>query len=230
MTGATRGIGQAIADQLRSSGAKVICSGTNPSKSSHDGKQYWPLDLTDEKSLQDFIGRLKKLPSLDILINNAGINKIDPIDKISQGDWDKIIKVNLTGAMRLMQEAAAFMIKTKTAGRILNISSIFGIVSHAKRNAYSASKTGLIGLTRASALDLASHNILVNCLCPGFVLTDLTRSILSAEEIGDLSRQVPLARFGSEEEIARAAAFLCSDWNTYMTGQTLVIDGGYITR
>jgi 3-oxoacyl-[acyl-carrier protein] reductase len=118
----------------------------------------------------------------------------------------------------------------KTGGKILNISSIFGVVSKEKRNAYSASKTGLIGLTRSSALDLAQYNILVNALCPGFTMTELTKSVLSKADMDKLRADVPLQRFAEVDEIARAGLFLCSDQNTYITGQTLVVDGGFTIR
>jgi 3-oxoacyl-[acyl-carrier protein] reductase len=109
----------------------------------------------------------------------------------------------------------------------VNVSSIFGLVSRSKRDSYSASKAGLIGLTRAAALDLAPYGILVNALCPGFTLTDLTRSILSKDEMKRLSSEIPLGRFAREEEIAASAVFLCSDLNTYITGQAIAVDGGF---
>jgi len=183
--------------------------------------------LSDKTSTEKFISRLRKIPKIDILINNAGINVIEPIDELNQADWEKILKVNLTGPMLLTKEVAVIMKKNKTAGRILNISSMFGIISKAKRNSYSASKAGLIGLTRSSALDLAPYNILVNALCPGFTMTDLTASILSPAEIKRLSSEIPLGRFADEEEIAKIAVFLCSDFNTYITGQAIVADGGF---
>ena len=227
ITGGTRGLGKAMVDVFTRHGARVIFTGTSSSKSTaHGSKAFWPLDLSSQTSIQEFRRRLQALPRLDILINNAGINAISPIDQIREDDWQNIIQVNLTGAMVLMKEAAGLMKKNKS-GHILNVSSIFGIISKARRNAYSASKAGLIGLTRASSLDLAPHGILVNAICPGFVNTDLTKRILSAKERAGLAAQVPMGRFGSEEEIALAAAFLCSNWNTYITGQTFVVDGGF---
>ena len=218
VTGGSRGIGKAIADLMQEAGAKVIRTDTRD------------LDLGDDNSVRLFLKKMDSFGPLDILVNNAGINKISAIDRINSDDWDRIIKVNLTGAARLTTKVAQIMIARKTKGRILNISSIYGVVSRAGRAAYSASKAGLIGLTRATALDLAPRGILVNALCPGFVLTGLTRSILSAKEIKGLSGQVPLGRFGKEEEIASAALFLCSDMNTYITGQALMADGGFTAR
>jgi len=228
VTGGTRGIGKAIVQAFLNQGCSVIFTGTHKKalKISSEA-QYWPLDLSDDQSLEEFISRMKALKKLDILVNNAGINIIAPIDEIKTEDWDKVIKINLTGAMRLTKEASSLMKRSKSGGRILNVSSIFGIVSRAKRNAYSASKAGLIGLTRSSALDLAEFSIFVNALCPGFVMTDLTKKILKPEEQKILAQQIPLKRFGMEKEIAQAALFFCSPYNTYITGQTIVVDGGY---
>ena len=164
------------------------------------------------------------------MINNAGINIIESIDEVKYENWEKILAVNLTGPMHLTKAVAKTMKKNKHGGKILNISSIFGVVSKAKRNSYSASKSGLMGLTRASSLDLAPYNILVNTLCPGFTSTELTKSILSSKEMKDLSLQVPLGRFADASEIAKIAVFLCSDLNTYLTGQTIVVDGGVTTQ
>ena len=122
------------------------------------------------------------------------------------------------------------MKKNNKGGKILNISSIFGIVSREMRNAYSSTKAGLIGLTRASSLDLAPDNILVNALCPGFTKTDMTASILSSSDMETLCEKIPMGRFAEEIEIAKAALFLCSDMNTYMTGQTLIADGGFVIQ
>lgn len=225
VTGATKGIGKAIAESLKEDGCHVVCTGRSVKASSSKSQSYCPLDLCDDDSLQEFLDKIKDLSRVDILVNNAGINVIQSIDQIEKNDWDRILQVNLTAAMRLMKEVSVKMKKQKS-GKILNISSIYGVISKRMRGAYSTSKAGLIGLTRASALDLAPYNILVNALCPGFVLTDLTRNILSKQEIKALSKQIPLGRFGTEKDMARVATFLCSDLNTYITGQTIVADGG----
>lgn len=135
--------------------------------------------------------------------------------------------MNLTGAARLLKVVSARMMARGKGGKVLNVSSIFGVVSRARRNSYSASKAGLIGLTRASALDLAPHGILVNAICPGFTKTDLTMSVLASQDIKQLVAQIPAGRMATEDEIARTAVFLCSPLNTYMTGQVVVIDGGF---
>jgi len=231
VTGGTRGIGKAIADQLSQLDCHVIYTGTKPQRFSSKARQeYWSLDLSDDQSTDVFCRKLHQLPGVDILVNNAGINIIEPVDEISVDHWDKIIKINLTAPMRLMKEAAKIMKRDRKGGRILNISSIFGLVSKEKRCAYSASKAGLIGLTRAAALDLAANNILVNALCPGFILTDLTKGILTQKEIKQLSKEIPLGRLAQATEVSQAAIFLCSELNTYITGQAVVVDGGATIR
>lgn len=232
VTGGTRGIGKAIVDLLLESGCEVVYTGTK--QRIEDGcpaGRYEPLDLSDHESIDRFASRVvESLPSIEVLVNNAGINTIESIDEISDENWEKIISVNLTGTMRLLRETSRVMKKAGTRGKILNISSIFGVVSKAKRNSYSASKTGLIGLTRATALDLAPYDIMVNALCPGFTKTELTFSVLPEEELKALSSEVPLGRFAEPSEIAETAVFLCSDWNSYMTGQVVIVDGGFTTK
>ena len=226
VSGGTRGLGAAMVDAFAGAGAEVICTGTAARVRPRKGVVYWPLDLSDDKSTADCIRRMRGLKRLDILVNNAGTNIIEPIDRMDKDHWDCVLQVNLTGAMLLMKEAAVLMKKNKKGGRILNVSSIFGLISREKRNAYSASKAALIGLTRAAALDLAADGVLVNAICPGFVLTDLTKRMLSVKERTVLVNSIPMGRFGKEEEIAATAVFLCSPLNTYLTGQTVIIDGG----
>lgn len=230
VTGGTRGIGKSIVRLLSKFGCKVIYTGTKSSDGKNEKTSYAQLDLLDSRSVKKFISKIKTLPNIDILVNNAGINAIEPIDELKIENWEKVLKVNLTGAMMIMKEVACVMKKSKKGGRILNMSSVFGVISKAKRDSYSASKAGLIGLTKAAALDLAPHKILVNALCPGFTMTDLTRSILSKDEIGKLCLEIPLERFAKEEEMASVAVFLCSDINTYITGQAIIVDGGYSIR
>jgi 3-oxoacyl-[acyl-carrier protein] reductase len=232
VTGGTRGIGMDIVSFLIDCGCEVIYTGTSKDSSMKNIKgRFEQLDLLDDVSVSRFtlkvMGTLKKI---DILVNNAGINYIEPIDEICEENWERILKVNLTGAMKLIKAAANIMKKNDNGGKILNVSSIFGVVSKEKRNSYSASKTGLIGLTRSSALDLARYNILVNALCPGFTNTDLTVSMLSKDEISSISSQIPLGRFAKVPEIAKIAVFLVSDLNSYMTGQTVIADGGFTIR
>lgn len=232
VTGGTRGIGKCIVQLLCEQGCDVIYTGTKkPFDSDIKGARFEQIDLSDLASIRKFEEEIiVPHPGINILVNNAGINKIELIDEITDEDWERILMVNLTGSMRMTRAVSKNMKKNNHGGKILNISSIFGIVSKTRRNAYSASKTGLIGLTRASALDLAPFNILVNALCPGFTNTELTQSVLSRKDMEDLRQEVPLGRFAEVNEIARAALFLCSDLNTYITGQTLLVDGGFTIR
>lgn len=232
VTGGTRGIGRCIAELLVESGADVIYTGTKtyPEQALKQGK-YEQLDLMNDQSVSQFTERaIARMSQIDILINNAGINVNESIGEISDEHWDSIIKINLTGAMKILRSVARNMIKSGNRGKIVNISSIWGVISKPKRDAYSAAKTGLIGLTKASALDLAPYGILVNALCPGFVNTELTRRMLLPEEMQKLATEVPLGRFAEVDEVACAAAFLCSGLNTYITGQTIVVDGGFTVR
>lgn len=231
VTGGTRGIGREMVKLLVTAGCRVVYTGTKETDpDTVPGAKYLSLDLSEVASIERFLEKMRGLSELSIVINNAGINIIESIDELNQDYWEEVIRVNLTGAMLIMKEAALVMKKSNIGGKILNISSIFGVVSRAKRNAYSASKAGLIGLTRAAAMDLAKDNILVNALCPGFTRTELTASTLSGEEMKALAAEVPLGRFAEPCEIAKAAVFLCSDLNSYMTGQTMIVDGGFITK
>lgn len=232
VTGGTRGIGKSIVIHLLESGCHVIYTGTKKQPDSPNEKGvYCRLDLSDKKSTDRFVEEvINKTSHIDILINNAGINIIEPIDKIQDNHWDKVLRVNLTGPMCLMREVAKVMKNNDQGGKMLNISSIFGVISKAKRNSYSTSKAGIIGLTRASALDLAPYNILVNALCPGFTSTELSASILSEKEMKAIASEIPLHRFADVSEIAKIAVFLCSDLNTYITGQTILVDGGVTAR
>lgn len=236
VTGGTRGIGAAICEELANSGAKVYATGTNlesvdklNAKLTDDSPiRYLHLDFLDAESIEHASRQISGFTRVDILINNAGINKINPVDQILEDDWDRIMEVNLKGVYLITKWVSAKM-KQQKSGRIVNIASIFGVVSKAKRAAYSTTKFGLLGYTKAAALDLGAYNILVNAVSPGFVLTELTQSILSKTEMKQLSEQVPLGRFAQPGEIAKTVLFLASDANTYISGQNLIIDGGFVS-
>ena len=216
ITGATRGIGQQIAHDMERCGARVILTGSDA------------VDFRNRTAVKKWIQELCSHEKIDVCINNAGINKINPIDQVTDGDWDDISKINLEAPLMISREVSRGM-KERRYGRIINISSIFGMISKPKRALYSISKFGLCGLTVASALDLAPYNILVNAVSPGFVLTELTQQILNKEERDQLAHQVPLGRFAKPDEISKAVLFLASDLNTYITGQNVVVDGGFIS-
>jgi len=232
ITGATKGIGRAIAAKYLDSGKyKVFGAGTDQKALSRLEKKHGKrfsgirIDLLEKADLSGFVKEVKRR-KIQILINNAGINRIASVDKISDGDWNDIIRLNLTTPMILTKAVSGFM-KKKKAGWIVNISSIYSVISRSMRASYSSSKSGLNGLTRAAALDLAKYKILVNAVSPGFTETQLTKTILSKKEIKALASQVPLKRMAQPKEIADCVYLLGSPSNSYITGQNIVIDGGY---
>ena len=239
ITGATRGIGEQLADDFARLGATLILTGTNKDQikelnenieNNSDVRKrrvYYCVDFTDADSTERFIETLKMLERIDVCVNNAGINKIDYIDETQITDWDNIIGVNLKAPYLIIREVSKIM-KRNRYGRIVNISSIFGVISSAKRSIYSTSKFGLRGLTVAVSNELAQYNVLVNTVSPGFVLTDLTKSILSKKEMEELAEQIPARRLATPDEISKTVLFLASGLNTYISGQNIIVDGGYV--
>ena len=235
ITGATRGIGKQIAHDLEFLGAKLLLTGTKSkeiielnekAKLEQSKRKYFHLDILDKKSLKKFIIEINRINIIHGLINNAGINRLNKIQDSKDNDWDEMIDVNLTAPYKLIKAVAKNMIREKY-GRIVNIGSIFGKISKEKRSIYSATKFGIHGLTVGSSNDLAKHNILVNTLSPGFILTELTENNLSAKEINQLKNEIPLKKLGSTKDISKIVIFLMSDLNLYITGQNIIADGGY---
>lgn len=216
VTGASRGIGAAIATALAENGVHVLA----PSRG--------VLDVSDPASTGAF-AQSPAAGDVDILVNCAGINVLGRLEEISEPDWAKMLQVNLTAPRALIQAVAPGM-RSRAWGRVVNISSIYAIVSRERRASYSSTKAGLVGLTRAAAVELAPYGILVNAVCPGFVETALTRQNNTAEELADIAASVPLGRLAEPRDIASVVAFLCSEENRYMTGQALVVDGGFTCR
>ncbi len=235
ITGATRGIGLRIAEDLSLLGANLLLTGTNPVqiKDLNDlaikkglKRKYFCVDLQDRDSMESFILALKSYSVIDGLVNNAGINRLNPVTDSLESDWDDMVQVNLSAPFRLIKMLSASMIRNGY-GRIVNIASIFSAISKERRAVYSATKFGLHGLTVGSSNDLARYNILVNTLSPGFVMTDLTRKNLSEIERTQLADQVPIKRLAEVQDISNVAIFLLSDLNRYMTGQNIIVDGGF---
>lgn len=225
VTGGTRGIGAAIAKELSAAGFQVTITGTSASGKAPQGCRFRACDFSDPYLVEDLargVGRI----GYSVLVNNAGINKIANLADYDPADFSRIQQVNLQAAFRLCAAVVPGM-RRKRYGRIVNITSIFGVVSKAGRSAYSASKFGLFGMTRALALEVAADNVLVNCVAPGFVDTDLTRGILGPAGMREMAEQIPLGRLGRPEEIAHVVKFLAGPENTYITGQNIVVDGGY---
>jgi 3-oxoacyl-[acyl-carrier protein] reductase len=233
VTGATRGIGKSIADKLHQLNANLILTGTKfeeiaelNKKFSGTKKKYYCVDFSSDNSISSFLEQLDLYKKIDVLVNNAGINKLNLITDIIDNDWNDMFKVNLTSPYKLIKSVSKKMIK-HNYGRIVNIASIFSVISKTKRSVYTSTKAGLHGLTIGVSNDLAKYNILVNTISPGFILTDLTHKNLTSDEIVELSSQIPANRMGKVEDISNAILFFISDKNTYITGQNIIIDGGF---
>ena len=225
VTGASRGIGYAIAERLLQDGLEVIVTGTRDNGSYPDGSSYYQVDFLDKDSINQFINYIKK-QQISILVNNAGINKIGEFSTIDIDDFDRILNVNLRAPFQICQAVIPYMEKIKW-GRIVNITSVFGAVSKEYRAAYSSSKFGLDGMTVSLAAELSRKGILANCVGPGIIDTDMTRDVLGDSGIAKLKNQTPIGRLGQVGEIASLVSWLVSNENTYMTGQNLMIDGGF---
>ena len=227
VTGATRGIGRQIAEDMLSCGANVIVTGTSKLSLENltDDFLKFPVNFLNKKSSQDFIDFISS-KKIDVCINNAGINKIDEIENINKEDWDSIIEVNLSTPFKIIKEVSKSM-KKNGYGRIVNISSIWGVISKEYRGPYSSSKFGLVGLTLATAAELAKYNILVNAVSPGFTLTDLTRNVLGQEEISKITQLIPAGRMGDPADISKVVMFIASRQNSYISGQNIIVDGGF---
>jgi 3-oxoacyl-[acyl-carrier protein] reductase len=213
LTGGARGIGAAIREELVTAGYHVI----SPSREE--------LDLASRDSIEAYLNDHSDITA-DILINNAGMNAPEKISEISWDTWNKTLQTNLSSAVRLIQFFAPGM-SSRGYGRILNTSSILGLFSKEGRAAYSMTKAALNALTRSAALEFGAGGVLVNSLAPGYVDTELTRKNNSPEALASIIRSIPLGRLAHTRELARVAGFLVSDQNTYLTGQTIVVDGGF---
>lgn len=223
VTGGTRGIGAAIADRLAADGARVIItSRTAHASSAH---RHIAVDFNDRAAVETFAASLATEP-IDILVNNAGINRIAPFTELPAADFDEILDVNLRAAY-LCCRAVVTGMRARRWGRIVSLSSVFGVVSKEYRAPYSASKFALDGMTAGLAAEVAADGVLANCVAPGFVETDLTRRSLGDEGMRAMAERVPMRRLAQPVEIAALVAWLAGPENTYMSGQTVVIDGGF---
>jgi 3-oxoacyl-[acyl-carrier protein] reductase len=216
ITGGARGIGAAMAERFHQQGHEVL----KPLREK--------LDLANPDSLEAFISRECSRP-IDVLINNAGINILSLIGTMDAATWQTMLQVNLTSAVRLTQALLPGM-KERQWGRILNVSSILSLVTKEKRAPYSMTKAALNAFTRSLTVEYGPFGILANTLCPGYVDSAMTRQNNTPQEIEAISGTIPLRRVAQPEEIARVAYFLCSDENTYITGQEIVADGGFLCQ
>jgi 3-oxoacyl-[acyl-carrier protein] reductase len=232
VTGASRGIGNQIAQDFLNCGAKLIVTATHPSKEStlinQFGKEtcFIPVDFSSAESLQKFLKKMGKFEKIDVCVNNAGLARPKPLEETTLADLDIIHDVNLKAPFLVMQAVAKIM-KQHHYGRIVNISSIWGHITMSERMTYASTKFGIRGLTISAAAELAKHNILVNAVSPGFTLTDMLKKSFSPEKLQALAKSVPLGRLADTSEISKLVLFLASSLNTYITGQSIVIDGGY---
>ena len=235
VTGAARGIGKAIAKALAAEGAVVIVNYNGSAQRAAEtvkeieeagGKALAiRCNVADFTACKDMIdGIIKEQGRLDILVNNAGITRDGLLMKISEEDFDSVMDTNLKGAFNCIRHAARQMIKQKS-GRIISISSVSGVLGNAGQANYSASKAGIIGLTKATAREVASRGITVNAIAPGFITTDMTE-VLSEVVKTSVTETIPMKKFGKPEDIAQTALFLASEEAAYITGQVICVDGG----
>jgi 3-oxoacyl-[acyl-carrier protein] reductase len=236
VTGATGGIGGAIAEALHAQGATVVLSGRQADKlealKAKLGERAFvqPCDLANKEQVGKLIDEAIKLVGgrLDILVNNAGLTRDNLFMVMKDEQWDEVIAVNLTSTFMLMRAAARHMMRSRTGyGRIINISSVSGIIGNPGQGNYAASKAGMIGMTKSLAREVASRGVTANCIAPGFIETAMT-AVLNEKQIATIKEAIPAQSFGKPEDIATAAVYLASDEARYMTGQTLHVNGGMV--
>jgi 3-oxoacyl-[acyl-carrier protein] reductase len=233
VTGATGGIGEGIARAFHKAGAEVAISGRQVAKLEALAKELGdrvhvvPCDLADKAAVAKLIDEASaKLGRVDILVNNAGLTKDNLFMVMKDEQWDDVIAVNLTSTFMLMRAAARQMLRSKTGyGRIINISSVSGIIGNPGQGNYAASKAGMIGMTKSLAREVANRGITANCIAPGFIATAMT-DVLNEKQKSEISQHIPAQRFGTPEDIAAAAIYLASPEAGYTTGQTLHVNGG----
>ncbi len=230
ITGGSRGIGKAIADSFSEAGATVIVTYKNAIDESYfDLKsiKHFKCDVADGKSVQEMIDTIiKEHSKIDVLVNNAGITKDGLLMRMSEEDWDMVLDTNLKGVFNMTKTVTRHMMG-KRYGKIVNITSVVGITGNPGQSNYVASKAGVIGFTKATAKELASRNININAVAPGFIGTEMTDK-LPEEVKAKYLETIPLKRIGSGKNIADAVMFLASDMSDYITGQTICVDGGLV--
>ncbi|MCH9610847.1 MAG: 3-oxoacyl-[acyl-carrier-protein] reductase FabG [Chlamydiales bacterium] len=236
VTGGTRGIGFAIAKRLIQEGADVALFGQNQARGeeaaeqlSKDGQRvkFYAVDVADGSAVDLAISKVsEELGPIDILVNNAGITRDGLLMKMKEEDWVAVMDTNLKSAFHTCKSVVRPMMNPRS-GKIINITSVVGLIGNPGQTNYAASKSGLIGFTQSLARELASRGITANCIAPGFIQTDMTDALSDAQKEA-LMKQIPMGRLGQPEDIANAVAFLASDNSAYITGQTLTVDGGMV--
>ncbi|MBK8551524.1 MAG: 3-oxoacyl-[acyl-carrier-protein] reductase [Ignavibacteria bacterium] len=232
VTGGSRGIGKAIAESLADAGATVIVTYKNAIDESYFNSKnikHFKCDVADLKSVQEVVDSIvKEFTKIDVLVNNAGITKDGLLMRMSEEDWDVVLDTNLKGVFN-MTKAVTRSMMSKRYGKVINITSIVGIMGNAGQANYVASKAGVIGFTKSVAKELASRNININAIAPGFIETEMTGK-LSEEVKQNYLNSIPLKKFGTGQDIANAVKFLASDESAYITGQTICVDGGIVMQ
>jgi 3-oxoacyl-[acyl-carrier protein] reductase len=221
VTGGSKGIGKKLVEDYKSLGAEVY--GT--SRTGGSSQSLIQVDFDDPDSTNEFL-KVVEYIGFDVLINNAGTNKIGPIESYSIEDYERIVNLNLTSCFKTTQAVIPYM-KKKGWGRIVNITSISSEISMPLRSAYCSSKFGLVGLTKVSAVELAKYGILVNSVGPGVTETKLTVDVLGRTKMDEIASNVPIGRLATVEDISRTVMYVSSELNTYMVGQNILLDGGY---
>lgn len=236
ITGAAQGIGRAIALKLAEEGSDIVLVDVNVEKCQEvaneiqkKNRKFWiyKVDVSDYKQVEElFNNEIEKWGRVDVLVNNAGITRDNLIVRMKEEEWDDVIRINLKGVFNFCRAASKFMMKQRS-GVIINISSIIGLVGNIGQVNYSASKAGIIGLTKSLAKELASRTIRVNAVAPGFIQTSMTER-LSEEQKQLMLNAIPLKRIGTPEEVANLVLFLACDESSYTTGQIINVDGGMV--
>ena len=237
VTGATRGIGKAIALTLGAAGATVIGTATTESGANNISKVFaeskitgkgMKLDVTDNEQVSNLVKDIgKDFGSVDILVNNAGITRDNILLRMKEDEWEDIINTNLSSIYKMSKSVLRGMIK-KRSGRIISITSVVGAMGNAGQSNYGAAKAGIIGFTKSLAREVGVRGITVNAIAPGFIETDMTDN-LPDDQKEVLSSQIPMGRLGTPDEVAKAVLFLAGDGGSYITGQTLHVNGGMYT-
>ena len=236
VTGAGRGIGRAVAIAYAKMGANVVCvsrTEENSSKVAAEieglGQKAWPfaVDVSNTNAVENAAQAiLEATGKIDILVNNAGITRDNLLMRMSEEEWDTVLNTNLKGAFNFTKAFTRTFMKQRS-GRIINIASVIGLIGNAGQSNYAASKAALIGFTKSVAKELAPRGVTANAIAPGFIETDMT-SVLDEKVRGSIINRVPMARFGSPEDVANTAIFLAMESTNYMTGQILTVDGGMV--
>ena len=237
VTGATRGIGKAIALTLGAAGATVIGTATSESGSDNISKIFaenkisgkgMKLDVTDNEQVANLVKIIgEEFGSVDILVNNAGITRDNILLRMKEDEWDDIINTNLSSIYKMSKSVLRGMIKNRS-GRIISITSVVGVMGNAGQSNYAAAKAGMIGFTKSLAREVGTRNITVNAIAPGFIETDMTDKLPDNQKEALVS-QIPMGRLGTADEVAKAVLFLAGDGGSYITGQTLHVNGGMYT-